>query len=166
VFRNSFADIEKILQRLGRGQGCRFEFACYDVGHLHNLAHVIDRKLYEPPLFIQFCLGILGGIGADADHLLHLVRTAQRLFGADVEWSVLGAGRHQMPVVTQAVLVGGNARVGLEDSLTIRRGTLATSNAEQVTKLVTLLDLLGLSVATPDDARRRLGLKGAAQVRF
>jgi uncharacterized protein (DUF849 family) len=166
VFRNSFADIEKILQRLGRGQGCRFEFECYDVGHLYNLAHVIDRKLYEPPLFIQFCLGILGGIGADADHLLHLVRTAQRLFGADVEWSVLGAGRHQMPVVTQAVLVGGNARVGLEDSLTIRRGTLATSNAEQVTKLVTLLDLLGLSVATPDEARGRLGLKGAAQVRF
>lgn len=166
VFRNSFADIEKILQRLGRGQGCRFEFECYDVGHLYNLAHVIDRKLYEPPLFIQFCLGILGGIGADADHLLHLVRTAQRLFGADLEWSVLGAGRHQMPVVTQAALLGGNARVGLEDSLTIRRGTLARSNAEQVTKLVAVLDLLGYTVATPDEARRRLALKGAAQVRF
>ena len=166
VFRNSFADIERILARLGRGQGCRFEFECYDVGHLYNLAHVIDRKLYEPPLFIQFCLGILGGIGADADHLLHLVRTAQRLFGADLEWSVLGAGRHQMPVVTQAALLGGNARVGLEDSLTIRRGTLARSNAEQVTKLVAVLDLLGYTAATPDEARQRLALKGAAQVRF
>ncbi len=166
VFRNTFADIEAILERLGRGHGCRFEFECYDVGHLYNLAHVIDRRLYEPPLFIQFCLGILGGIGADADHLLHLARTAQRLFGADLEWSVLGAGRHQMPVATQAVLLGGNARVGLEDSLTIRRGTLAQSNAEQVTKLVGLLDLLGYGVATPDEARQRLKLEGAANVGF
>lgn len=166
VFRNTFADIEQILSRLGKGHGCRFEFECYDVAHLYNLAHFLERKLYEPPLFIQFCLGILGGIGAEFDHLLHLVRTAQRLFGNDFEWSVLAAGRHQMPFATQNVLLGGNARVGLEDSLSIGRGKLATSNAQQVVKIKTILTELGYTIATPAEARQRLALKGADQVRF
>ena len=166
VFKNTFADIEQNLSRLGKGHGCRFEFECYDVAHLYNLAHFLERKLYEPPLFIQFCLGILGGIGAEFDHLLHLVRTAQRLFGNDFEWSVLAAGRHQMPFATQNVLLGGNARVGLEDSLSIGRGKLATSNAQQVVKIKTILTELGYAIATPAEARQRLALKGADQVRF
>jgi uncharacterized protein (DUF849 family) len=166
VFRNTFGDIEAIMNRLGKGHGARFEFECYDLGHLHNLAWVIDQKLYEPPLFIQFCLGILGGIGAEMDHLLHLVRTAQRLFGDVIEWSVLAAGRHQMPMATQNILLGGNARVGLEDSLYLERGRLATSNAEQVKKIVRILGELGFAVATPAEARERLRLKGSAQTMF
>ena len=166
VFKNSFSDIASILERLGKGQGCRFEFECYDVGHLYNIAHFVDRHVYEPPLFIQFCLGILGGIGAEVDHLLHMVRTAQRLFGGAFEWSVLAAGRHQLPMATQNVLLGGNARVGLEDSLTIGRGKLATSNAQQVVKLCGILVELGYEIATPDQARERLALKGANQVAF
>lgn len=166
VFKNTFRDIEAILERLGKGHGCRFEFECYEVGHLYNLAHFVDRHLYEPPLFIQFCLGILGGIGAEIDHLLHMVRTAQRLFGDAFEWSVLAAGRHQMPMATQNVLLGGQARVGLEDSLTIGRGQLAQSNAEQVSKLTGILAALGYTIATPAQARERLQLKGGDQVRF
>jgi uncharacterized protein (DUF849 family) len=166
VFRNTFADIEAIIERLGKGHGARFEFECYDVGHLHNLAWVLEQKLYEPPLFIQFCLGILGGIAAEVDHLLHMVRTAQRLFGNDIEWSVLGAGRHQMAMAAQNVLLGGNARVGLEDSLFLGRGMLASSNAEQVQKLVRIVGELGYTVATPVEARQRLGLKGVAQTTF
>lgn len=166
VFRNTFGDIEAIMNRLGKGHGARFEFECYDLGHLHNLAWVIDQKLYEPPLFIQFCLGILGGIGAETDHLLHLVRTAQRLFGNAIEWSVLAAGRHQMPMATQNILLGGNARVGLEDSLYLERGRFATSNAEQVRKIVRILSELGFTVATPAEARQRLRLKGSAQTTF
>ena len=161
VFRNTFGDVEAILNRLGKGLGARFEFECYDVGHLYNLAHFLDRKLYEPPLFIQFCLGILGGIGAELDNLLHMVRTAQRLFGSDIEWSVLAAGRHQMPFATHNVLIGGNARVGLEDSLMISRGRLARSNSEQVAKLVRIIREFGMEVATPAEARVRLALKGA-----
>ena len=166
VFKNTFGDIETILERLGKGHGSRFEFECYEVGHLYNLAHFVDRKLYQPPLFIQFSVGILGGIGADLDNLLHMVRTAQRLFGADMEWSVLAAGRHQMPIATHNILLGGNARVGLEDSLTIERGRLATSNAEQVTKLVRIMTEFGLTIATPDEARARLQLKGSDRTNF
>ena len=166
MFKNTFADIGAILERLGKGHGSRFEFECYEVGHLYNLAHFVDQKLYDPPLFIQFCLGILGGIGAELDHLLHLVRTAQRLFGNDFEWSVLAAGRHQMPFATHNILLGGNARVGLEDSLMIERGKLATSNAQQVAKLVRIMTELGYSVATPDEARTRLKLKGADRTNF
>jgi uncharacterized protein (DUF849 family) len=166
VFKNTFGDIETILERLGKGHGSRFEFECYEVGHLYNLAHFVDRKLYEPPLFIQFCLGILGGIGADLDNLLHMVRTAQRLFGKDMEWSVLAAGRHQMPIGTHSILLGGNARVGLEDSLMIERGKMATSNAEQVTKLVRIMTEFGFVIATPDEARARLQLKGADRTNF
>jgi uncharacterized protein (DUF849 family) len=166
VFKNTFGDIETILERLGKGHGSRFEFECYEVGHLYNLAHFVDRKLYAPPLFIQFCLGILGGIGADLDNLLHMVRTAQRLFGSDMEWSVLAAGRHQMPIATHNILLGGNARVGLEDSLMIERGKLATSNAEQVTKLVRIMTEFGFAIATPDQARTRLQLKGGDTTNF
>jgi uncharacterized protein (DUF849 family) len=166
VFKNTFKDIELIFQRLGNDHGCRFEFECYDLGHLYNLAHFIDKGMYEPPLFIQFCLGILGGAAAEIDNLLFLVRTAERLFGDKFEWSILGAGRHQMSMATQNVLLGGNARVGLEDSLMIERGRLATSNAQQVAKLVTIVKSLGLTVATPDEARKRLKLKGFDQVGF
>jgi uncharacterized protein (DUF849 family) len=165
-FRNTFEDIEAIITRLGKGHGARFEFECYDVGHLNTLAWVLDQKLYDPPLFIQFCLGILGGIGAEIDHLLHMVRTAQRLFGADIEWSVLAAGRHQIPMATHNILLGGNARVGLEDSLYLERGRLATSNAEQVKKIARILAELGYAVATPSEARERLRLKGTSQTTF
>jgi uncharacterized protein (DUF849 family) len=166
VFRNTFADIGQILERMGKGHGCRFEFECYDVAHLYNLAWFVDQKLYEPPLFLQFCLGILGGIGADVDHLLHMLRTAQRLFGQDIEWSVLAAGRHQMPIATHNALLGGNVRVGLEDSLFLERGRLATSNAEQVAKIVRILAELGMAPATPAEARKRLSLKGGDSVNF
>jgi len=166
TFKNTFADIQGIVERLGKGHGCRFEFECYDVGHLYNLAWVLDQKLYEPPLFIQFCLGILGGIGAEVDNLLHMVRTAQRLFGDAFEFSVLAAGRHQMPMATQNALLGGNVRVGLEDSLFLERGTMAQSNAQQVAKIVRILKELGLDPATPAEARERLKLKGADRTNF
>lgn len=166
IFQNTFANIQEIIERLGKGHGSRFEFECYDVGHLYNLAWVLDQKLYEPPLFIQFCLGILGGIGAEADNLLHMVRTAQRLFGQDVEFSILAAGRHQMPAATQNALLGGNVRVGLEDSLYLERGRLAQTNAEQVAKIVRILKELGMEPATPDDARKRLALKGGDRTNF
>lgn len=166
VFRNTFGDIQEIIERLGKGHGCRFEFECYDVGHLYNLAWVLDQKLYEPPLFIQFCLGILGGIGAELDQLLHMVRTAERLFGTDFEFSVLAAGRHQMPMATHNALLGGNVRVGLEDSLYLDRGTLAQSNADQVRKIVRILAELGMTPATPAEARARLALKGPDQTLF
>jgi uncharacterized protein (DUF849 family) len=166
LFKNTYADIGGILNRLGERHGTRFEFECYEVGHLYNLAWFVDNKLYDPPLFIQFCLGIPGAIGAELDHLLHMIRTAERLFGRDVEWSVLGAGRHQMPLATHNVLLGGNARVGLEDSVFLDRGRLATSNAEQVTKLSRILTELGYEAATPAQARERLRLKGADQTHF
>ncbi len=166
IFKNTYADIGTILERLGKTHGCRFEFECYDVSHLYNLAWFVEQKRYTPPLFIQFCLGIPGGIGAELDHLLHLIRTAHKLFGDDFEWSVLGAGRHQMPMATHNILLGGNARVGLEDSLYIDRGRLAASNAEQVERLKSILRLLGYEVATPAQARDRLALKGAAATTF
>lgn len=166
VFKNTFEDIEAIMNRLGKGHGCRFEFECYDIGHLYNLAYFIDRKIYEPPLFLQFILGVLGGVGAEADHLLHMIRTAQRLFGQDIEWSVLGAGRAQMPLCTHNALLGGNVRVGLEDSLNIGPRQLATSNAQQVMKIRRILEELSFTVATPDEARTRLALKGGSNVSF
>ena len=165
-FENSFHNIEAIIKRLGDGHGVRFEFECYDIGHIYNLAYVIDQKLYDGPLFLQFVLGILGGIGAEIDNLLLMARTAQRLFGADVEWSVLAAGRHQMPMCVHNALMGGNVRVGLEDSLNLGRGELAKSNAQQVAKIRRILTELGYDVATPDEARQRLALKGAGAVRF
>ena len=166
IFKNTFADIEYILEHVGKGCGTRFEFECYDVGHLYTLAHMVERKLVEPPFFVQTIFGILGGIGADADNLLHMRRTADKLFGGAYEWSVLAAGRHQMGMATMAATMGGNVRVGLEDSVYIAKGTLATSNAEQVDKIRRILGELSLDIATPDQARARLRLKGAASVRF
>jgi len=165
-FENSFQNIETIMKRLGQEHGVRFEFECYDVGHIYNLAYMMDQKLYEGPMFVQFILGILGGVGAEVDNLLLMVRTAQRLFGSRLEWSVLAAGRHQMPMCVHNALLGGNVRVGLEDSLNIGRGELAKSNAEQVVRIRGILEDLGHDIATPDEARARLALKGADQVRF
>jgi uncharacterized protein (DUF849 family) len=166
IFRNTFADIERLLRDLGEGCGTRFEFECYDVGHLYTLAHFLDRGLAKPPLFVQTIFGILGGIGAEPDNLLFMKRTADRLFGEDYEWSILAAGRHQMGFVTMGALMGGNVRVGLEDSLYIAKGKLATSNAQQVAKIRRILEDLSLEIATPAEARERLGLKGGDRVGF
>ena len=164
IFRNTFADIEQIFETLGRTHGTRFEFECYDVGHLYSLKHFVDRGLVNGPLFLQFVLGVLGGIGADTENLVYMKRVADKLFGQSYQWSVLGAGRHQMPLATQSILMGGHVRVGLEDSLHIENGKLATSNAEQVRKIRGILESLGHEVASPDEARQLLGLKGRDQV--
>jgi uncharacterized protein (DUF849 family) len=166
IFRNTFADIERVLKELGEAHGTRFEFECYDVGQLHNLAHFLDRGLVKPPLFVQTIFGILGGIGAEHDNLVHTKRTADRLFGADYHWSILAAGRHQMSFVTMGAIMGGHVRVGLEDSLYLGRGQLAASNAEQVARISRILAELSLEVATPDEARTMLDLKGLANVGF
>ena len=166
IFRNTFRDIAYILETLA-GKGVKFEHECYDVGHLYNLAHFIDRTLVKPPFFVQMVFGVLGGIGPDLDNLMFMHRTAERLFGKDsYHWSVLAAGRHQMPFVTQAALLGGHVRVGLEDSLFIGRGRLAASNAEQVAKIVGILAEMGHEPATPAEAREMLGLKGGNKVEF
>lgn len=164
IFRNTFADIESVFARLGQVHGTRFEFECYDVGHLYNLKHFVDRGLVKGPIFLQFVLGILGGIGADPENLTHMKRIADKLFGDTYQFSVLGAGRHQMSLVTQSALMGGNVRVGLEDSLSIGPGKLATSNAEQVRLIRSVLESLGLQIATPAEARAMLGLKGRDKV--
>ena len=167
IFPNTFATIEYALTELGEKHGTKFEFECYDLGHLYNVKWFVDKGLIKPPFFIQFVLGILGGAGADLENLQHLHRMADKLFGPEnYEWSVLGAGRHQMPLATQAALMGGNLRVGLEDSLYIGKGELAVSNAQQVEKIRLIIEALGLEVATPDNARERLGLKGGDQVAF
>ena len=164
IFKNTFADIEYVVKELGLGHGTRFEFECYDLGHLYNLAWLIDQGWLEPPFFVQMVFGILGGVGADLDNLQHMHTIAEKLFGDSYEWSVLAAGRHQMPFATQAALLGGNVRVGLEDSLWIGRGELAPSNADQVRKIRGIVESLGYRVATPDEARERLGLKGREHV--
>jgi uncharacterized protein (DUF849 family) len=166
IFRNTFRDITKILKLLGEGHGTKFEHECYDVGHLYNLAWFVDKGLVKPPFFVQMIFGILGGIGADLDNLLFMKRTADRLFGTDYNWSVLAAGRHQIPFATQSALLGGSVRVGLEDSLYIDKGRLAGSNAEQVAKIRTILTELGHEIASPAEARAMLGLKGGDLVGF
>ncbi|HEY0920770.1 3-keto-5-aminohexanoate cleavage protein [Devosia sp.] len=166
IFRNTFRDITRILKLLGEEHGTRFEHECYDVGHLYNLAHFVDRGLVKPPFFVQMIFGILGGIGPDLDNLMFMKRTADRLFGADYRWSVLAAGRFQIPFATEAALLGGSVRVGLEDSLYIGKGRLASSNAEQVAKMRRILEELGHEIATPAEARQILGLKGADRVGF
>lgn len=166
IFANTFKSVETILQQLGEGHGTRFEFECYDLGHLYNLAWFVDKGLIKPPFFIQMIYGILGGAGADPDNLMHMHNIAQKLFGDDYEWSVLGAGRHQFPLATQSVMLGGNVRVGLEDNLYINKGELATSNAQQVDRIKTIIEELGHTVATPAQARERLALKGASGVTF
>ena len=166
IFRNTYKDIEFVLKELGEGCGTRFEFECYDVGHLYNLAHFLDRKLVKPPLFVQTIFGILGGIGADPENLMHMRRIADKLFGDAYEWSILAAGRHQMPFVTMGAIMGGHVRVGLEDSIYLGKGQLARSNAEQVRKIRTILETLSLEIATPAETRAMLALKGADQVAF
>lgn len=164
VFKNTPRDIARILTELGQERGARFEFECYDLSHLYMLRHFADRGLIRAPYFIQFVFGVLGGMGADPENLTHLVRIADKLFGQDYMFSVLAAGRHQMPMAAQAAAMGGHVRVGLEDSLTIGRGTLARSNAEQVIKVRGIVEALGRVVASPDEARTLLGLKGADRV--
>ena len=165
VFKNTFADIEHIL-RTGNANGTRFEFECYDTSHLYNLAHFVDRGLVRSPFLVQTVFGLLGGIGAHPEDVAHMKRTADRLFGDTYVWSVLGAGRNQFPVAAQAAAQGGNIRVGLEDSLWSAPGQLAQSNADQVRKACALLEGLSLEVATPDEAREMLDLKGAGDVAF
>ena len=144
----------------------RFEYECYDVGHLYNLAHFLERGLVKPPLFVQTIFGILGGIGADEENLMHMKRIADKLFGDDYQWSILAAGRHQMNFVTMGAMLGGNIRVGLEDSLYIAKGELAKSNAEQVAKVKRIVEDLSMDVATPAEARQMLALKGGDMVNF
>lgn len=165
VFRNSFADIEYVLKTCTENQ-TKFEFECYDISHLYNLAHFVDRGLVKPPFFIQSVFGLLGGIGAHPEDVAHMRRTADRLFGDAYQWSVLGAGANQMRVAVQAVAMGGNLRVGLEDSLWAGPGKLAESNAQQVRIARDLVEGLGLAIATPDEAREMLALKGADRVAF
>ena len=166
IFRNTFQDIETIVERLGKGHGTRFEFECYDVGHLYNLAHMLDRGVVQGPLFVQTIFGILGGIAAEPRHLMYMRETADRLFGDQYVWSVLAAGRHQMNFTTMAGILGGNVRVGLEDSLWIAPGVQAKSNAEQVAKIRRILEDLGLEIASPAEARAMLALKGGDSVGF
>ena len=165
VFRNSFKDIEYVLETC-YGNDTRFEFECYDISHLYNLAHFADRKMVRPPFFVQSVFGLLGGIGTHPEDVMHMKRTADRLFGSDLRWSVLGAGKDQFRVASQAISMGGNIRVGLEDSIWIRKGELAQSNAQQVEKARQIVEGLGLQVATPDEAREILALKGGDRVNF
>lgn len=162
IFRNTFKDIEYILKHLGEDCGTRFEFECYDIGHLYTLAHFLERGLVKPPLFVQSIFGILGGIGATPSDVLHMRETAEKLFGSDYQWSILAAGRHQMGLCTMGAIMGGNVRVGLEDSLYIGKGELARSNADQVARIRRILTELSMEVATPAEVRTMLDLKGAS----
>lgn len=165
IFRNTYGDLETVLTELSANQ-TRYEFECYDTSHLYNLAHFVDRGLVKAPFFVQTVFGILGGIGSHPDDVMHMKRTADRLFGKDYRWSVLGAGRAQMPIAAMSASMGGNVRVGLEDSLWIGAGQLAKTNAEQVRKAREIIEGLGLQVATPAEAREILALKGKDAVAF
>lgn len=166
VFKNTPRDIEHVLREMGQERGARFEFECYDIGHLTMLKHFVDRGAVKPPFFLQFVFGVLGGMAAEPDTLTHLKRTADRMFGQDYLFSVLAAGRAQIPMATMAAAMGGHVRVGLEDSLYIAKGRLAPSNAAQVRLIRSIVEGLGRDVATPDDARALLGLKGRREVAF
>ncbi|MEU8852304.1 3-keto-5-aminohexanoate cleavage protein [Streptomyces sp. NPDC048564] len=165
-FVSTYADIEHMLRTVGPETGARFEYEAYDVGHLHTLAYYLDLGLVRPPVFLQTIMGVMGGIGADAEHLVHMKQTADRLLGDAYQWSVLGAGRHQFDMVAVAAVMGGHVRVGLEDGLYLGRGRLAPSNAEQVRKARRILRELSIDVATPDETRATLGLKGLDKVGF
>jgi uncharacterized protein (DUF849 family) len=165
IFKNTFADIEFILQTCAEN-GTRFEIECYDIGHLYTLAHFAERGLIRPPFFVQSVFGLLGGIGAHPEDVAHMKRTADRLFGDQYRWSVLGAGKNQLPIAAMAAAMGGNVRVGLEDSLWIAPGELAQSNAQQVRAARQIIEALGLEIATPDEAREMLELKGGDRVNF
>jgi len=166
IFRNTFKDIEEVLKTLGEGHGVKFEFECYDVGHLYTLAHFLERGLVKPPLFVQTIFGILGGIGPDLENVDHMKRIADKLFGDSYYWSILAAGRFQMPFLTHAATMGANVRVGLEDSLWLGKGQLAKSNADQVAKIRRIIEELSMEIATPDEARQMLALKGGDAVGF
>jgi uncharacterized protein (DUF849 family) len=165
VFKNTFADIRQVIERLSVG-GTRFEFECYDLSHLYNLAHFVDRGLVKPPFLVQSVMGILGGIGAAPESLFYMRQTADRLFGKDYIWSLFGAGRAQMPLITMGAIMGSSVRVGLEDNLYLAAGQLAQTNAEQVQKICRILVELGLPIATADEARQMLGLKGKEKTRL
>lgn len=165
IFKNTYTDIEGIL-KIGNANGTRFEFECYDISHLYNLAHFVEAGLVKPPFFVQSVFGILGGIGPDPEDLMHMRRTADRLFGDQYRWSILGAGRNQIALASIGAAMGANVRVGLEDSLWIGPGRLARSSAEQVTRIRTVLEALNLEIATPDEAREILKLKGPDRVEF
>lgn len=165
IFRNTFKDIRTIIERLGAG-GTRFEFECYDISHIYNLAWFVDQGLVKPPFLVQSVIGVMGGIGADPSSLFFMKQTADRLFGADYVWSLFGAGRHQMPVCTMGAIMGASVRVGLEDSLFISKGQLASTNAQQVLKIRRILDELSIDVASPAEAREILGLKGRGETRL
>ena len=165
VFKNTYKDIETILRR-GTDNGTRFEFECYDISHLYNLSHFMDRGLVKGPLFVQSVFGILGGIGAHPEDLMHMRRTADRLFGDQYQWSILGAGKNQIPLASMGAAMGSHVRVGLEDSLWMGPGQLAQSSAEQVRRIRTVLEALNLEIATPAEARQLLNLKGGQQVAF
>ncbi len=165
IFRNTYGDLETVLTELSVND-TRYEFECYDTSHLYNLAHFVDRGLVKAPFFVQTVFGILGGIGSHPDDVMHMKRTADRLFGSDYRWSVLGAGRSQMPIAAMSASMGGNVRVGLEDSLWIGAGKLAESNAQQVRKAREIIEGLGLAIATPAEAREILALKGKDAVAF
>jgi len=165
IFRNTFGDVEHVMRTLG-ANGTRFEFECYDTSHLYNLKHFFDQGLVQGPLFIQTVFGLMGGIGAHPDDVLHMKRTADRLFGDNYRWSVLGAGRNQLPVAAMAAAMGGNVRVGLEDNLWSGKGKLSESNAQQVRAARQIIEGLGLEVASPDEAREILALKGADRTAF
>lgn len=164
IYPNTFAMIDRIITELGDKNGTKFEFECYDIGHLYNLAYFAEKGRIKPPFLVQCILGVRGGIGSDLENLQYMVRTADKLFGNDYYLSCLATGRSQMAFLTQSALLGGNVRVGLEDSLYIARGELAQSNAEQVRKIRRILEELGKDIATPDDAREMLGLKGGDTV--
>ena len=167
IFPNTFRDIKRILKMIGEGCGTRFEYECYDLGHLYNLAHLLDEKLLTPPLFVQTIFGVLGGMGPDPENLMHIRATADRLLGREnYYWSILAAGRHQMPLTTIGAIMGSNVRVGLEDSLFLEKGKLARTNADQVHKIKRILGELGMEFATPDEARTMLKLKGPGNVGF
>lgn len=165
ILSNTFAQIESAMTQCS-AQGTRFEFECYDIAHLYNLAHFVDRKIVEPPFFVQGVFGILGGIGADPENVMHMKSTADRLFGEDYLFSLLAAGRHQMRLTTLSALLGGSVRVGLEDSIYLGKGELAVSNADQVSKIRRILEELGLTVATPSEARFLMSTKGGDNVAF
>ena len=166
IFRNTYADVAYILRELGEMHGVKFEYECYDVGHLYNLAYFVDEGLVKPPFFVQTIFGILGGIGTDPEDLLHMKRTADRLFGDAYQWSILGGGRHQFNLVTMGAIMGGNVRVGLEDNIFLGKGELAKNNGELVAKTVRILKELSMEIATPDEAREILQLKGVHNVAF
>ncbi|MDT8343410.1 MAG: 3-keto-5-aminohexanoate cleavage protein [Thermohalobaculum sp.] len=166
IFRNTPRDIAHVLDEMGAKRGARFEFECYEAGHLHMLHHFVQRGVIKPPFFVQFVLGVLGAMMAEPEHVMHLKATADRLFGADYRFSVLGAGRQQMPLAAISAAMGGHVRVGLEDSIWIEKGRLATSNAEQVARVRGIVQGIGRRIATPDEARKMLGLKGRDKVAF